>query len=421
MACTYIYNNKSYTEDEILEHIELNIKEIGEKIDINRNDVQIYLHEFAHPLLQWLQQNNPEVFNAGIEVVKNNQSEAQPYIDRVNTLYPNLTKDSNAYWEEVMAEIVANNGVELIQSQKQNNIEKWLENLWNTVKNILGITNYTPEQVSKMTLREFANAVNAEMLNGEKLFNNQSELLGIATQYENFEDFVDHFSDFRDGHGAPSRDIEDKEIKMDTGGDFSLLEVAQGFHNQPDDYFNSKTGPRSYYYSDTSGMQSYTAINNVIRSLKAGRENNTITAYRAIPKDVNIDELKDYDWVSFSEKYTIDHGESRFGENGYKIIKQEVPIKDVWWDGNDIREWGYDTGGTKKYSRRELKEVWESSRTMGENISPQIEVQQNDFIPSQLYEELKKQPFFTENQALEAYKNIYSKQAQFWQDAELNC
>lgn len=28
----------------------------------------------------------------------------------------------------------------------------------------------------------------------------------------------------------------------------------------------------------------------------------------------------------------------------YRIIKNEVSIEEVWWDGNDINEWGYDNG-----------------------------------------------------------------------------
>ena len=51
-----------------------------------------------------------------------------------------------------------------------------------------------------------------------------------------------------------------------------------------------------------------------------------------------------------------------------KIIEQEVPITDIWWDGNDINEWGYDTGKTKKYSRRELKSIWETAKKLNLNF-----------------------------------------------------
>jgi len=148
--------------------------------------------------------------------------------------------------------------------------------------------------------------------------------------------------DFRDAHSAPRADHRDAEIKLKNGGDFSLSEVAIGHHNQPSDYFDPKTGPRHYMYNDREGMESLTAIDNIIRGIKNGITNRTITTYRAIPNSVTNEKLIDGDWVSFSKQYAINHGESRIGEDEYKIIEQEVSPDDVWWDGNDIREWGYD-------------------------------------------------------------------------------
>lgn len=151
--------------------------------------------------------------------------------------------------------------------------------------------------------------------------------------------------EFRDAHSAPSNDGTPVEERLENGGDFSLAEVALGQHNQPSDYF-SAMGPRMYGYDTVSGRQSLAAINSVIRGVRAGRKDMTITAYRAIPKDIDVDTLINRDWISFSEQYVKDHGESRFGEGEYKIIKQEVPITDVWWDGNDINEWGYDSSSS---------------------------------------------------------------------------
>lgn len=205
------------------------------------------------------------------------------------------------------------------------------------------------------------------------------ELYSKASKINDFETFVDSVSDFRDAHSAPSKDTTPTEEKINTGGDFSLEEVAKGFHNQPDDYFEPKNGARYYGYNNPEGMQSFTAISNVIRGIKAGNGNIKITSYRAVPNGVDINELKDYDWVSFSEDYTKNHGESRFGEGEYKIIQQEVDIKDLWWDGNDINEWGYDTGNTKKYSIRELKSIFDNSRKLTkEDIqarTPELEVE----------------------------------------------
>ena len=149
--------------------------------------------------------------------------------------------------------------------------------------------------------------------------------------------------EFRDAHSAPSNDGTSVEERLENGGDFSLAEVVLGQHNQPSDYF-SAIGPRMYGYDTVSGRESFAAINSVIRGVRAGRKDMTITAYRAVPNSVSVDSLINRDWISFSKQYVIDHGESRFGEGEYKIIEQEVPIDSVWWDGNDINKWGYDDG-----------------------------------------------------------------------------
>lgn len=51
-------------------------------------------------------------------------------------------------------------------------------------------------------------------------------------------------------------------------------------------------------------------------------------------------EINDGDWVTISRNYAKQHGESEL--NGkYKIISKTVPAKNLFTDGNDIFEWGY--------------------------------------------------------------------------------
>lgn len=149
---------------------------------------------------------------------------------------------------------------------------------------------------------------------------------------------------FRDGHAAPSKDTTPTAQKVEDGGDFSLTEVAQGFHNQPSDYFDERVGARYYGYDNQIGRESATAIGNVVRALKAGKKDVTVTAYRAVPKDIESSSLQNNDWVTFSKSYARQHGEHRFGEGEYKIVEQDVKPDDLHWDGNDINEWGYDNG-----------------------------------------------------------------------------
>ena len=131
----------------------------------SNNLLNTTIHEFSHPMIEWLIENRKDLFNSGIDLLKNNKNEIANYIKRVDTLYPNIKKDSDAYWEEVMAEIIANNGVDLINKEKKSIIKEWLDRILETFKSMVGITGYTAEEVSNMTVKEFANAVNAEMFN----------------------------------------------------------------------------------------------------------------------------------------------------------------------------------------------------------------------------------------------------------------
>lgn len=142
---------------------------------------------------------------------------------------------------------------------------------------------------------------------------------------------------YKDAHKAPSFDDTPISERLDLGGDYNLQEILQGNSPAPDDYF-SANGPRMYGYDTTPGKESWTAIN---KARESGKK--TITVYRAVPKDVLQPDFNNGEWVTLSKKYAQMHGENRF-DGEYRILEKEVPIQNVWWDGNDINEWGYDDG-----------------------------------------------------------------------------
>nr|WP_319265278.1 LPD23 domain-containing protein [uncultured Draconibacterium sp.] len=202
----------------------------------------------------------------------------------------------------------------------------------------------------------------------------QNKIIQDARKYDNVNDFIDAYEEanFRDMHRAPGNpgEYESMQDRMDEGTDFNLAEVAQGYSVQPDDYFDPKNGPRWYGYNDYAGMQSYRAIRKAFDKIQEqvfdGEEISdmpTLLAYRAVPNSVDTDVLHDGDWITFSEQYAIDHGEHRFGEDEYKIIAEEVPADQLWWDGNDINEWGYDTGETEFLGRSDLIRIWNEANT----------------------------------------------------------
>ena len=132
----------------------------------NPRILETTIHEFSHPFLQWLRDSKPAHYQAGVKLLGTNSTEAQPYIDMVRRTQPGLKQGSQEFYEEVLAQIIGDQGAQLVNSAKTGSIREWLRQFWELIQNITGITQYTPEQLSQMKLSEFARAVNAEMLNG---------------------------------------------------------------------------------------------------------------------------------------------------------------------------------------------------------------------------------------------------------------
>lgn len=78
----------------------------------------------------------------------------------------------------------------------------------------------------------------------------------------------------------------------------------------------------------------------------------TIKMYRAVPSDVKEGSFRNGDWITPSRLYAQNHIELQEW-NGGRIIEREVPVDDIWWNGDDINEWGYDDGKGYAYANTE--------------------------------------------------------------------
>lgn len=81
------------------------------------------------------------------------------------------------------------------------------------------------------------------------------------------------------------------------------------------------------------------AIDNVRNAIQ--KKSKFITMYRSVPSDVKEGSFRNGDWITPSRSYAVDNAKLHGWGNDYNIIEQKVPVDDVWFDGNDIAEWGY--------------------------------------------------------------------------------
>lgn len=150
--------------------------------------------------------------------------------------------------------------------------------------------------------------------------------------------------------GAPSKpDYETDEARRNAVGedspDLNVEDMAAGYSNQPEDIFKH---PDKYSQGLPTSKESGKAIQTAIDDIRNGKKDVKIKVYRAVPTTVKEGKLRNGDWVTPSKRYAELHGDNRL-EGKYRIIEDEVPAGDLWWDSNDVNEWGYDNGKSYRY------------------------------------------------------------------------
>ena len=135
----------------------------------------------------------------------------------------------------------------------------------------------------------------------------------------------------------------------DNAPDVNVEDIALGYSLVDENYWHE---PRKYMHTDATAVESVNAINDAMAAIRRGEKDVKVKVYRAVPSSVKEGKLRNGDWVTPSRAYAKMHGEHRL-EGDYRIIEDEVPVNELWWDGNDSREWGFDDGKGYKYKNVE--------------------------------------------------------------------
>lgn len=152
---------------------------------------------------------------------------------------------------------------------------------------------------------------------------------------------------------APSNDYyvskEERKIAWENGtyeGAMSLGDFVD-FNIDTHDLKWQLTNKGNYQSQESHTKES---INNINKAIKNG--NRKIIIYRAVPDTVKENSVRNGDWVTPSRKYAENHIFLQ-DWSGSRIIEQEVNIDNLWWNGDDINEWGYDDGNNYGYRNTE--------------------------------------------------------------------
>lgn len=215
--------------------------------------------------------------------------------------------------------------------------------------------------------------------------NNENRMRDIVNEAARRKGYLST-DEFRMAHRAPSYDEQ--------GIDKSMMDVANN-----KDLIRDSLNEQLRMNRDTNRDESAKAISNALNAINKG-EKPTVTIYRAVPKSLREGKVRNGDWVTLSESYAKQHGNHALDGN-YRIMKEEVPAENLYWDSNDINEWGYDDKSDYRYknvkNNRKLNDL--ITRDDKGNIIP----------PSKRFNSRKSDPHFREKSNIDSVNNQFNK------------
>ena len=142
------------------------------------------------------------------------------------------------------------------------------------------------------------------------------------------------YTDFRMAHRAPTYD--------EAGINHSLVDVAKDT-----DGSRASAEELMRFNGDAALDETRKAIRKAFAAIDKGKTPK-VKIYRAVPRGLKEGSIRNGDWVTLSPTYAKWHGLGSL-HGDYQIMEATVPASDIYWDGNDLNEWGYDDKADYKY------------------------------------------------------------------------
>lgn len=197
----------------------------------------------------------------------------------------------------------------------------------------------TKENGEKFSLKddEYLKAVeNGDMEKAQKMVNEAAEAAGYSTDssYQGTSAF-NGSAPWGNGYFLTKEERKEAWDNDEYDGDQTLGDyIHRGIDAMNLDFI--ALDPRNYRAADPMRKE---AIDNVRNAIQ--KKSETITMYRSVPSDVKEGSFRNGDWVTPSRAYAVENAKVHGWGDNFNIIEQKVPVDEIWWDGNDIAEWGY--------------------------------------------------------------------------------
>lgn len=136
------------------------------------------IHEFGHVWLHAAKDLAPEIYKKGIDLVKGTSYEQevrdsfeyQRVIEQMRAEGATEAQIEQYILEEALATAIGDKGESFVMASKRNGFKNWLNKLYNFVRSMVKISEYSVEELQDLSFDEFLNGVAAELMSGEQLF-----------------------------------------------------------------------------------------------------------------------------------------------------------------------------------------------------------------------------------------------------------
>lgn len=180
------------------------------------------------------------------------------------------------------------------------------------------------------------------------------EILDEMKRRRGYDSNTDYQGSLAFNGAAPSRNayFDSKEERMSAfksgefEGDYSLGDyMDNGLDNN--DLGWQLANPIAASGRDKATLESIRNLMNVVKN-----KERRIKMYRAVDASIKENKFRNGDWITPSREYAERHIGLQEWKNG-RVIEEEVSVDDIWWNGDDINEWGFDDG--KGYAYKNVR------------------------------------------------------------------
>ena len=287
------------------------------------------VHEFGHIWLNTAKEMKNNAYEKGIDLIKNSE-----YVDRVknNKDYERVTKkmkkegatdaEINQYiLEEALATAIGDKGESFATAAAERNFKNWLNDLFEFVKKLTGISGLTAEQIQNMNLDEFTQAVVVDIMSEKKLFKDSEvkkleDALQLMTFTNNYKPIQTIINEARENNFTDAA-IKDYLTRVRK---FPLKEVneamkakADFFIELPNSFKNMKGGIKAgqALFDKVSKFRAKETRNN-------NKRKNKISEQEIVDKTIEFMESQP-EFIAEGDTYTV--GSEKKGTKATKIKK----------------------------------------------------------------------------------------------------